>query len=326
MTTSEFILGHSADDAEDRRQEARKIAWALLVALALHLVIGVSIALSSGWLSSPITIEEDKPVELTFVDLNTPAPTTPKNPMFMETDESKASVEKPKEQTFESNANSIGASELPATGEAPLPSQQGKDRPAIEMETQQYSLANKGAQPQPKTAPQESPNPSVAPTPQSTPSEAEQFAMLTSTPTPPPQPTAAQKPQPPSTAYRPEHEKTRMSGSITNRGATRVNAVGTPLGRYQKMLYDAVGSRWYMYVEKQRDLVGIGTAQLVFSVDRSGRVKNLKIVHNSSNESFANVCLQSIMEIQLPPIPDDVASTLPPEGLDEDMSFTMFAN
>jgi outer membrane biosynthesis protein TonB len=325
MTTSEFILGHSADDAEDRRQEAHKIVWALLAALILHLAIGLGIALSSGWLSSPITIEEDKPVELTFVDLAPQAPTVSKNPMFMETDESKASVEKPKEQTFESNANSIGASELPATGEAPLPSQQGKDRPAIEMETQQYSLANKGAQPQPKTAPQETPNPSVAPTPQTTPaSKAEQLAMLTSTPTPPP--TAAQKPQPPSTAYRPERDKTRMSGSITNRGASRVNAVGTPLGRYQKMLADAIGSHWYMYVENQRDLVSIGTARVTYTIDRSGQVKNLKITENSSNEAFANVCLRSFLEAHMPPIPDDVASTLPPEGLDGEMMFTMFSN
>jgi len=28
----------------------------------------------------------------------------------------------------------------------------------------------------------------------------------------------------------------------------------------------------------------------------------------------------------MPPIPEDVASTLPPEGLDEEMSFTMYNN
>ena len=121
-------------------------------------------------------------------------------------------------------------------------------------------------------------------------------------------------------------QQTRHSGSITNRGVPSVNALGTPLGRYQKQLYDAVGSRWYYFVEQKRELIGIGTARVVFSVDRSGRVKNLKIIENTSNESFANVCLQSVMEIQLPPIPEDVASTLPSEGLDEEMSFTMFTN
>ena len=327
MTTSEFILGHSADDLEDRKQEAHKIIWALLAAVALHLLIGLGIALSSGLFSSPIQVDEDKPIELTMVDLSTPAPTVPKNPMFMETDESKAAVEQPKDKTFESNANSIGASELPATGEEPLPSQQGKDRPTVDLETHQSSLAIDGAQPRPSVAPQENATPSVAPTPQVTPtSEADQFAMLTSTPTPSTQPTASIAPQRPKSIYQPMKEQTRLSGAISNRGPSRINAIGTPLGRYQKTLYDAIGSRWYYYVEKDRDLVSIGTARLVFSVDRSGRVRNLKVANNSSNEAFANVCLQSVMEIQLPPIPEDVADALPPEGLDEEMTFTMFAN
>jgi hypothetical protein len=247
--------------------------------------------------------------------------------MFMETDESKQSAEQPKEKTFESNANSIGASELPATGALPLPSQEGKDRPTTDLETHQYSVANEGAQPQPSAAPQETPSPSVAPTPQSTPiSEADQFAMLTTTPTPSIRPTVAAKPRQPRSIYQPLKEQTRLSGSITNRGAPRVNAIGTPLGRYQKLLYDAVGSRWYSYVNGDNGLISIGTARLMFSVDREGRVTNLKVVQNSSNEAFANVCLRSVLEIQLPPIPEDVASTLPPDGLDEEMTFTMFAN
>jgi outer membrane biosynthesis protein TonB len=327
MTTSEFILGHSADDVEERKREARKVLWALLAALAIHVVIAYSIAISSGLFSSPMQVEEDKPVELTFVDLATPAPAVPKNPMFVETDESKQSAEQPKEKTFESNANSIAASELPATGGLPLPSQQGKDRPAVDLETHQYSLPNEGARPQPSVAPQETPNPSVAPTPESTPiSEAEQFALLTSTPRPSIQPTIAAKPQPPRSIYQPMKEQTRLSGSITNRGAPRVNAVGTPLGRYRKILYDAVGSRWYTYVAQQADLVSIGTARIIFAVDRNGKVKNLKIVENTSNEAFANVCLRSVLEVEMPPIPDDIATTLPSQGLEEEMSFTMFAN
>ena len=325
MTTSEFILGHSADDLEERKREARKVLWALLTALAIHVVIAYSIALSSGLFSSPIQVEEDKPVELTFVDL--PNPATPKNAMFMETDESKQSAEQPKEKTFESNANSIAASEVPATGSLPLPSQQGKDRPSVDLETHQYSLTNEGARPQPSVAPQETPNPSVAPTPESTPiSGADQFALLTSTPRPSIQPTRAATPQQPRSSYQAMKEQTRLSGSITNRGAPRVNAIGTPLGRYRKILYDAVGSRWYNYVDQQADLVSIGTARLVFAVDREGRVKNLKVLENTSNEAFANVCLRSVLEVQMPPIPDDVANTLPSQGLEEEMSFTMFAN
>ena len=41
---SEFIIGHSVDDAAERRAELRKIGWALLAALLLHLLVGTLIA------------------------------------------------------------------------------------------------------------------------------------------------------------------------------------------------------------------------------------------------------------------------------------------
>ncbi len=327
MTTAEFMIGRSADDAVERKQEVRKIFWALLGALLIHLVIGYVLATFHDRLfSKTVPMEEEKPVELTFVDLPTPAPAVPKNSMFMETDESKQSAAPPKEKTFESNANSVAASQLPATGDAPLPSQEGKDRPAVDLETHAYSLTNEGARPQPSARPQESP--SVAPSAQPTRTPLpDQLAMLRPTQTPAVRPSAAPTPQQPRSAYRPLKEQTRISGSISNRGISSVNALGTPLGRYEKILKDAIGSRWYAYMEARRDLTTIGTLQVHFFIDRTGRVKNLKITENTSNESFANICLQSILEAQLPPIPEDVANTLPSEGLEIDgMNFIIYPN
>ena len=322
MATAEFIIGHSADDADERKQEMRKVFWALLAAIAIHLLIGYSLAVYGGLLYSPFTVaEEDKPVELSFVDLSaTPAPK--KNTMFIPNDESKQ-TEAPKEKTFESNANSIAASESAATGNLPIPTQEGKDRPNFDLDTHPYSLPNQGAQPLPSAAPQQStsPQPTVKPTPVS---KNDELAMLTSTPTP--RPSAATQPQQPRSTYQPMKQRTRSAGAISNHGISSVNAIGTPLGRYEKMIQDAIGSRWYAYVQQKMDLISLGTTQVVFSIDRSGRVKNLKVVNNSSNEAFANVCLQSILEIQVPPIPEDVAATLPPEGLDEQITFTMFPN
>ena len=254
------------------------------------------------------------------MNLATPAPT--KNAMFIPNDESKQ-TEQPKEKTFESNANSIAASEVPPTSNLPLPSQQGVDRPNLDLDWHRQSIPNEGAQPQPSAAPQQSatPQPSAQPTPIS---KSEEFAMLTSTPTP--HPSAASTPQPPKSSYQPYKEKTRLAGSITNRGTSSVNAIGTPLGRYQKVLFDAIGSRWYTYVEEKNDLISLGTARISFAIDRKGRVKNLKVISNDSNEVFANVCLQSIIEVQLPPIPEDVASALPPEGLETEIAFTTFSN
>ena len=323
MTTADIMFDQPAnpEGLRDHEYETRTVLLALLAAVLIHLLVALFLAAFSG-VFSPTTPVEDKPSELTFMDL---APTASKNSAFIETDESKKAPE-PKEKTFESNANSIGASELAAAGELPLPSQAGKDRPFMDFETNPHSLETKGAQPQPSAAPQENPNPSAAPQTQPAPiTAAEQFAMLTQRPTPAVEPSAAS--QQARSAYRPLRQRTHISGNISNRGSTAVNALGTPLGRYEKIVKDSVGSRWYAFVDQKRDLVTIGTLRLRFYVDRSGQVKNLKITENSSNETFANVCLQSVIEAHLPPIPEDIANTLPPDGLEVDgFSFTIFPN
>src|SRR5947209_6321221 len=228
MTSAEFIIGHSADDANERKQEMRKIFWALLLAVAIHLLIGYGLAVYGGLLYAPFsTTEEDKPVELSFVDL-APTPAPMKNSMFVPNDESKQ-TEAPKEKTFESNANSIAASQGAATADLPIPTQEGKDRPNFDLDTHPYSLPNQGALPQPSAAPQQSaaPQPTVKPTPVS---KKDEFAMLTSTPTP--RPSAATQQQQPRSIYQPMKERTRSAGSISNRGITSVNAICTPSGRY----------------------------------------------------------------------------------------------
>jgi outer membrane biosynthesis protein TonB len=319
MTTAEMMFSPVGELATERRQEARKIFLALLLALLIHVVVGLVLAVLGTVQPTPAPVE-DAPVELTIIDTTPVVPVKPKNNMFMETDESKK-TEAPKDKTFESNANSIAASEAPATGDAPIPSQEGKERPGLQLKNQQYSLAEQAAQAQPTVAPQETPKPSEAPT-----VAPDQLALLTARPTAPPQPKTTPAPQRPNSAYQPQSQQTRIAGAITNRGASAINALGTPLGRYQKYLYDAIGSRWYFYTGQRSDLISIGTAKVSFSVDRSGHVQNLKLVRNSSNEAFANVCLQSILEIKLPPIPEDVADTLPPQGLDQEISFTMYPN
>jgi outer membrane biosynthesis protein TonB len=345
----------------EKKHEPRKLALAILVSLFLHLVVGFSLA-AFGSASAPSLPVEDKPVELTLVDLSSPPPAVPKDPPFMETAPSKESVEKPKEQTFESNANSIAASKLPPTGDLPLPSQDGKERPHINLETQESSLSTDGSKPQPEpqstvapetkpaaeaTAPPEPkatapPLTTPPPAPATTP-EPEQLAMLRSTPPPPikapdeetppevvtpPAPRVPPRPRPELAAsnYQAQKEQTRITGQLNNRGPSSVNAVGTPLGRYQKAVSDAIGSRWYYYMKKKMDLVSIGTAHIEAQVDAQGHVQKLRVVSNNANEAFANICLQSFQEARIPPIPPDLIATLPDGRMPVDFSFTAYAN
>jgi outer membrane biosynthesis protein TonB len=320
MTTADIAFTQPAnpDRLRDYEQDARTVFWALLVAILIHLFVAFLLAAFSGFFSPALPTPE-KPIELTFMDLS---PTSPKNSAFIETDESKKAPE-PKDKTFESNANSIGASELAAAGEMPLPSQTGKDRPLMDFETNQYSLDSKGAQAQQKPASQQkAAQPAAQPEPITA---AEQFALLTQKSASALDAAAASSQA--QSAYRRQKERNHIAGNITNRGISSVNALGTPLGRYQKIVADSIGSRWYTYVDQKRDLINIGTLHLSFVIDPSGRVKNLKVTANTSNEAFASVCVQSVLEAHLPPIPEEVVNTLPPEGLEVDgLGFIIFPN
>jgi len=319
MTTADIVFAQpgNPDRLRDYEQDARTVFWALLAAILIHLLVAFLLAAFSGFFSPALPAPE-KPVELTFMDLS-PASMASKNSAFIETDESKKAPE-PKDKTFESNANSIGASELAAAGELPLPSQAGKDRPLMDFETNPHSLETKGAQPQQNASSQQNAPPAAQPA-----APAEQFALLTQKSAAAlDAATASSQAQ---SAYRRQKERNHIAGNISNRGISSVNALGTPLGRYQKIVADSIGSRWYTYVDQKRDLINIGTLRLRFVIDRSGRVKNLKVTENSSNEAFASVCVQSVLEAHLPPIPEDVAQNLPPEGLEvEGLGFIIFPN
>src|SRR2546423_3778824 len=289
----------------ENKSYGRKLGFAILISIVLHLAVGFSLAAFGSVFKPPPTPPEETPAKLTLMDLSTPPPVE-KTPQFVDVDKSKESAEKPKEQTFESNANSLAASQRAPTGDLPLPSQDGKDLPLRDLETHDFSLQTQGSTPQPQqpSPPPEtkpSPPPAKSPTP-----DPEQLAMLKSTPPPPikapdetepsPTPDAAAsvappaprpKPETPASNYQAQRQQTRIAGSISRQGPSSVNAVGTPLGRYQKQMYDAVGARWYQHMEQRQDLVSIGTARLRFSIDRSGRGAKLKGVGNTTEEDFA---------------------------------------
>ena len=334
------------------RSERQKILWAVFISLLLHLVVGVSIA-SFGDKLQPRLPEEEKPVELTIVDVApAPSPTIPpKNMPFIDTPDAKATTEQPKEQAFESNANSIGASELPAMGNAPIPTQEGRDLPTHDLETHPYSLDQQGAPTQvnsrpsaiPSASPQPTPQPTATATPAVTPSTpqptptptADMLAMFRASP-PPSTPTPGQEdkvsaasqkttptPRPaPSTAYRREQIPERMTGNISKRGVSSVSAVGTPLGRYQKSVYSAIGALWYKLCDENRDRVDIGTVSVQFMVAPDGKIGHIKVINGGTTASFTNLCLQSIQDAKPEPIPEDVMAVLPPEGLPGEVNFT----
>jgi outer membrane biosynthesis protein TonB len=273
------------------------------------------------------------------------APPKPKNAPMTTVDPSKKSAVAPNEKTFEANENSIAAAEKAATAQNPLPGQDGKERPGMDLEEHENSFARDGAQPRPTPQPSAPPQPKSTPeqtaTPEPTPSpDSNELALLTQTPTPipsPPEtkensemptpiPEPSETPAPPASTYRDFQQKTLIRGGINNRGRSAVNAVGTPQGRYKKLLEDAIGSRWYYYVEAKADLLSIGTTSVTFEIMADGSIKDLRITENTTTESTASIALRSIQETKFPPIPDDLLATIPDGHFTMEESFTIFAN
>jgi TonB family protein len=244
---------------------------------------------------------------------------------------------------FESDENLVAGSTLPSAGNVPLPSQAGRKLPFAEFQNQQYTPGQKAGASQAATRPQPArpaeqsqqqtlqkriakvePTPSATPistpqpTPQPTPPPTADRLFALGKPTPLPIPESPQQPRqqmamlrPPQpqtnrSGFQPQQVQTEIEGSISNRGPTGVSALSTPRGRFEKILRDAIGSRWNYYVSERQDLLTVGSATVKFAIDRNGKVLNVEVVENSSNETFASVCVQAVKQAEIPPLPQEL--------------------
>ncbi len=200
---------------------------------------------------------------------------------------------------------------------------------------QQTPPTPKPEQRQPDATPSPEPSPRLSPTAPPQPNGVKLLEAPAQEPrpeTPRPQTPAPSLPsQPPSRTgasgrkgYQPETHQTVIRGNISNLGRSSVAAEATPIGRYKKRLADAIGSRWYYYVNERMGMLGLGTVNLSFKVNSSGQVTGLRVLSSNSNESLTDCSLRSIMDAKLPPIPPEVARTLQDGSLEIDYSFTIY--
>jgi TonB family protein len=325
-----------------REEDRRKALAALAASILLHLFIIGSVGFVLA-VRRPIFVPppEESPVELTLVA----APdTTPKQrPSYVQTSESQRADQPPEESVFESDKDTHAASPLPAAGDAPVPTQDGRDQPGLSLENREYTAgpvpreSSPAVQPlqerTPEPKPEEKPEESM---PKMTPKQSTQLALLEPPkPKTAPRPKAAkavrqeqrqqaQTPQPP--GYQPQTRITRIRGNISNKGRAAVSATATPLGRYKKMLSDAIGSRWYFYVTEQLGLLNVGTVEVRFLVRENGKVERVQVLRNSSNESFAACTVRAIMEADIPPIPKELVPMLEGSRIEIEYSFTILSN
>ncbi len=268
-----------------------------------------------------------------------------------------ASPDKP---IFESDVDMRAASEKAATGDVPLPTQDGrKDRSSPGFTDQKTKLGSTAEPPAPppaaKMANTEQP-PAAAPVkkpegeaaPPSPlkevtvpgPDEIALSRKEAAPPIPPAPPALKFKTNPemvmltpsaatpkPASTYQSFEEKTKIEGSISNRGTNSVDAAGTPLGRYQKGVRAAIGSRWNHYVISPAGNVIFppGSVRVSFSIDRRGKISKIKSTGNTSSASYAFTCEKAVRDSDLPPPPKNLFDPLPDGKLDITYTFTIYS-
>ncbi|MEO8352356.1 MAG: hypothetical protein ABI680_11540 [Chthoniobacteraceae bacterium] len=133
------------------------------------------------------------------------------------------------------------------------------------------------------------------------------------------------RPQPlPKPGFQAQQEKTKIEGSITNQGKAAVDAVRTPLAVYKKQVNAAIGSRWYYYVRQRRDLIAFGSVKVSYAITAAGKIVGINIVTNTSNQTLANICTQSIREAEIGPPPEEATASMVDGRLEGDLTFTYY--
>jgi outer membrane biosynthesis protein TonB len=111
--------------------------------------------------------------------------------------------------------------------------------------------------------------------------------------------------------------------------AARQNQPG-PLAAYEKTMKDRIGSLWFRYMNSNRNNVAVGTVTLSFRVTAKGEVTHLKIQSKTPNRLVADICVRTIREVKLLPLPNDLLNVLRKSGRDwlqvDNMNFKVYPN
>ncbi len=115
-------------------------------------------------------------------------------------------------------------------------------------------------------------------------------------------------------AYTPFTRTTQTKGTTLKSGKASDDAANTPLGRYYRQVTGKVEKKWSSLLHLRREGLTPGALQLVFYVNKKGKVEGLRVVNDKeSNPLLTEITLQAIKDAEIPPMPADVFPFLPVE-------------
>ncbi|MGK0185536.1 MAG: hypothetical protein ACI9R3_001314 [Verrucomicrobiales bacterium] len=111
--------------------------------------------------------------------------------------------------------------------------------------------------------------------------------------------------------FQPQTRQNELRGTISNRGTAAADAVDTPMGRYMRKVTSAIEKEWNRKRIAKSDFVTYGNIRLTFFVDRTGKVKDLRIANpEKANPVMQDFSLSAVLEAPIPPIPKNLLSDL----------------
>jgi outer membrane biosynthesis protein TonB len=98
---------------------------------------------------------------------------------------------------------------------------------------------------------------------------------------------------------------------------------GTPVHPFKKRFYDRIERAWFRDVQAHLDMIPIGEVRVALTASPDGKITKLRVVSNTSNEFFAQICLRAIHQVKIPPVPTEL---LTHGKFEDELSFKMFPN
>ena len=100
----------------------------------------------------------------------------------------------------------------------------------------------------------------------------------------------------------------------------------SPVGIYKKRISEAIGSRWHDYMVQHNDRVTVGIVRASFFVTREGLIQEIRILENTSNEAFSEVCTRAIRDAKFPPPPPEAFEAKKDDRMALTFTFSLYAD
>jgi outer membrane biosynthesis protein TonB len=124
--------------------------------------------------------------------------------------------------------------------------------------------------------------------------------------------------------FQAQKRRSNLPGGATLGPDDSFGANETDLGRYKRKLYQAIGSRWYAYVENAGSNVNIGEVTITFRVSSEGKFSNIEVISGSDSSPLCAVSKRSIFEAEnlIGPFPESMQQQFG-DYYDEKITFTV---